>query len=279
MPGDYGPAGKWIHDRAHGIMEDGDTPKHVAYAIATQQAHKVGKSPKDFRTPHGVHEAKQKYDEPKSEYQKTAGGGELAIHTVPVPGVGKMGVIMPVGKTAPKGWHADTDKIIAEFDRDKNHELRRHGYTHLIKSAGREKQRNMAELAVEAIRSGMDRAKALKLLAKGKLDVLRQSAPKATALQAFESTLGKTSSVARLEGFFDELEKIAGPAFEAALQAGGGKMTDAAHAAGHSEWLKQQAAKANLGTILKRHGRVGGSAAKPVAGGLLSGVKRLFGRN
>jgi len=74
MPGQgsYGPAGKWVHDRAHGIMEDGKTPKDVAYAVATQQAHKVGKSPKDFRTPSGVHEAKMKYDSPKSEYQKTA---------------------------------------------------------------------------------------------------------------------------------------------------------------------------------------------------------------
>lgn len=80
MPGDYGPAGKWIHDRAHRIMQEGDTKdeygkkkgKSVAYAIAVQQAHKLGKSPKDFRTSGGVQEAKMKYDEPKSEYQKTA---------------------------------------------------------------------------------------------------------------------------------------------------------------------------------------------------------------
>jgi hypothetical protein len=75
MPGQgsYGEAGKWIHDRAHRIMEsDSETPKHIAYAIATQQAHKVGKSPKDFRTPQGVREARQKYDAPRSEYQKTA---------------------------------------------------------------------------------------------------------------------------------------------------------------------------------------------------------------
>lgn len=80
MPGDYGPAGKWIHDRAHRIMREGDTKdeygkkkgKSIAYAIATQQAHKLGKSPKDFRTPSGVRKAKQKYDEPRAEYQKTA---------------------------------------------------------------------------------------------------------------------------------------------------------------------------------------------------------------
>lgn len=71
-PGSYGPAGKWIHDRAHGIMEDGKTPKDVAYAVATHQAHKMGKSPKGFRTAAGVREAKKKYDSPQSAYQKTA---------------------------------------------------------------------------------------------------------------------------------------------------------------------------------------------------------------
>jgi hypothetical protein len=46
--------------------------KGVAYATATQQAHKVGKSPKKFRTAQGVREAKAKFSLPKKEYQKTA---------------------------------------------------------------------------------------------------------------------------------------------------------------------------------------------------------------
>jgi hypothetical protein len=53
-------------------MSEGDVPKHIAYALATSQGHKVDKSPKDFRTKKGVREAKQKYNKPKSEYQKTA---------------------------------------------------------------------------------------------------------------------------------------------------------------------------------------------------------------
>ena len=69
--GSYGPGGRWIHDRAHRIMEEGDTPKNVAYAIATQQAHSVGKSPKRFRTSGGVARARAKYDQPKM-YRKTA---------------------------------------------------------------------------------------------------------------------------------------------------------------------------------------------------------------
>lgn len=98
MPGPegYGEGGKWVHDRAHRIMEKGDVQekygpekgKQVAYAIATQQAHAVGKSPKDFRTPQGVHEAKQKYDEPKSEYQKTAASS--LIHNL-LKGIPKQG--------------------------------------------------------------------------------------------------------------------------------------------------------------------------------------------
>jgi hypothetical protein len=86
MPGrkSYGPAGKWVHDRAKRIMREGDTKdqygkkrgKSVAYAIAVQQAHKLGKSPKKFRTPTGVRVAKRKFDMPKKEYQKTAASME-----------------------------------------------------------------------------------------------------------------------------------------------------------------------------------------------------------
>jgi len=52
--------------------------KAIAYALATQQAHKVGKSPQDFRTPTGVQEAKAKLGKPKSAYQKTAAVLRLA---------------------------------------------------------------------------------------------------------------------------------------------------------------------------------------------------------
>lgn len=75
MPGrgSYGKGGKWIHDRAHHIMgKNPDMEKGTAYAIATQQAHKVGKSPKKFRTSEGVSEAKRKFSMPKSAYKKTA---------------------------------------------------------------------------------------------------------------------------------------------------------------------------------------------------------------
>lgn len=74
MPGkdSYGTAGKWVHNRAHRLMAESEVPKHIAYAIATQQGHKIGKTPKGHRTREGVMEAKQKYTAPKSEYQKTA---------------------------------------------------------------------------------------------------------------------------------------------------------------------------------------------------------------
>jgi len=75
MPGreSFGQGGKWIHDRAHHIMgKNPDMPKGMAYAVATQQAHKVGKSPKGFRTEEGVRRAKAKHSLPKSLYKKTA---------------------------------------------------------------------------------------------------------------------------------------------------------------------------------------------------------------
>ena len=75
MPGrgSYGPGGRWIHDRAHRIMEESKgTSKSMAYAIATQQAHKVGKSPKGFRTSEGLRTALAKMRGPIKEYKKTA---------------------------------------------------------------------------------------------------------------------------------------------------------------------------------------------------------------
>jgi hypothetical protein len=79
----------WIHDRAMSMKKDmektygPEKAKQVAFAVATQQAHKVGKSPKThvsketgkkeaFGTPEGRAEAKVKFDKPKSEYKKTA---------------------------------------------------------------------------------------------------------------------------------------------------------------------------------------------------------------
>lgn len=79
MPGrgSYGPAGKWIHDRAEHLMsKNPDMPKGVAYATATLQGHKVGKSPKKFRTAGGMAYAKAKHRRPIKEYRKTAGVAE-----------------------------------------------------------------------------------------------------------------------------------------------------------------------------------------------------------
>jgi hypothetical protein len=87
----------WIHDRATDLkkkMKDTYGPEkaeQIAFAVATQQAHKVGKSPKtfvskqtgkkeSFGTPEGRREAKMKFDKPKSEYKKTA--ADKAMDTV-----------------------------------------------------------------------------------------------------------------------------------------------------------------------------------------------------
>ena len=48
--------------------------KSAAYAIATQQAHALKKSPKGFKTAKGVRAAKRKYDDPK-DMKKTASLG------------------------------------------------------------------------------------------------------------------------------------------------------------------------------------------------------------
>jgi hypothetical protein len=55
-------------------------PEGEAFAIATQQSHALGKSPKSYGTPKGRHEAKQKFDTPKDD-TKTADPGNIGEKT------------------------------------------------------------------------------------------------------------------------------------------------------------------------------------------------------
>lgn len=80
-PGSYGPGGKWIHDRAHRMLSETkqqygpEKGKQVAYAIATQMAHKLKKAPKikgGYGTTTGRKRARSKFNEPPKEYQKKA---------------------------------------------------------------------------------------------------------------------------------------------------------------------------------------------------------------
>lgn len=68
----------FIHNRAeHLLAKNPSMPKSMAFALATQQSHALGKSPKDYGTPEGKAEAKKKYDGPKKDYKKTANPGGL----------------------------------------------------------------------------------------------------------------------------------------------------------------------------------------------------------
>ncbi len=88
MPGkgSYGPGGKWIHDRAKRIQGSdglkkryGADAERVSFAIATQQAHKMGKTPKQGNGPRGSYGtaegkavARSKMDKSRDAYRKTA---------------------------------------------------------------------------------------------------------------------------------------------------------------------------------------------------------------
>lgn len=71
---------EWIDKRQqHLRAKNPEMPESEAWAVATQQAHAAGKSPKGYGTPEGRHESKAKYDEPKKEYEKAPDpGGEGA---------------------------------------------------------------------------------------------------------------------------------------------------------------------------------------------------------
>ena len=69
---------QWIHDRAeHLLAKNPSMRKSTAFALATQQSHRLGKSPKGYGTAKGKREAKAKYDQPKKEYTKTPNTGKL----------------------------------------------------------------------------------------------------------------------------------------------------------------------------------------------------------
>lgn len=80
---------EFIHERAKEIMKSTkdqygpEKGKQIAFALATQQSHAIGKSPKTwhgkpFGTPEGRREAKEKYDEP-SKMQKAAGPDDPSL--------------------------------------------------------------------------------------------------------------------------------------------------------------------------------------------------------
>jgi hypothetical protein len=62
----------WIHDRAeHLLAKNPKMTKSQAFAISTQQGHKLGKNPKGYGTKRGKRAARKKYDKPRKEYVKT----------------------------------------------------------------------------------------------------------------------------------------------------------------------------------------------------------------
>lgn len=66
---------KWIHDRAeHLLAKNPDMDKSQAFAIATQQSHSLGKSPKGYGTSKGREEAKEKYETPHDDKKKANPG-------------------------------------------------------------------------------------------------------------------------------------------------------------------------------------------------------------
>lgn len=59
---------KFIHDRAQHIMDKNPSmSESEAWAVATQQSHALGKSPKGYGTDEGKRVAKKKYSTPSND--------------------------------------------------------------------------------------------------------------------------------------------------------------------------------------------------------------------
>lgn len=70
---------KWIHDRADYIKSKNPSmDESTAFAIATQQAHSLGKSPKGYGTAEGRQVAKSKYDTPEDDVKAAKGHSKEA---------------------------------------------------------------------------------------------------------------------------------------------------------------------------------------------------------
>jgi hypothetical protein len=68
---------EWMHNRAeHILAKNPSMPKSMAFAVATQQSHALGKSPKSYGTTEGKRIAKRKFDTPKDDV-KAANPGHL----------------------------------------------------------------------------------------------------------------------------------------------------------------------------------------------------------
>jgi hypothetical protein len=68
---------EWIHERAkHILAKNPDMPKSMAFGVATQQSHALGKSPKSYGTREGRRNAKRKFKKP-TQMTRTANPGKL----------------------------------------------------------------------------------------------------------------------------------------------------------------------------------------------------------
>ena len=66
----------WIRSRAeHILAKNPSMPKGEAFAIATEQSHATGHTPRGYGTAAGKREAKKTYDTPKGDEQRANPGG------------------------------------------------------------------------------------------------------------------------------------------------------------------------------------------------------------
>ena len=88
----------WIHNRAERILsKNPEMDKGEAFAIATQQAHALGKTPQGYGTAAGRREAKAKYRTPADD-QKTASVMWAAFFSE----LEKSGMAIPAAPKMPK---------------------------------------------------------------------------------------------------------------------------------------------------------------------------------
>lgn len=227
----------------HILSKNPEMGKGQAFAIATQQSHATGHTPKSYGTSSAKQEAKQKYDDPKSTYESTADPGRVGKKLEKAEDRGDVKIKQAYKKAvinALKRIQPDDVARAYQVSRSNKKKIKEAGLlargieeagdammgtgAGLLGARGIRKYRTNKHQSAAAMEKAAGRIGALvgSLVApeqskqiqelRTEIDALKSTLPKPQAEQVKKasSMLSSSLDVVMLGGFSDELQKIAG---------------------------------------------------------------------
>jgi hypothetical protein len=159
----------WLHARAkHILAKNPAMDKQQAFAIATQQGHRLGKNPKGWGTPEGRANAREKYMHPKKMYVKTPNPGNLESSKLAGPVEARhpprwaRGAVKPPAGGNSEGTSWDPDKEIYAYSFPQQGLAKESGLLAKIPGAPVFKSLGSPKVPTPKVPSGMSPAKKLR---------------------------------------------------------------------------------------------------------------------